>query len=228
MPRRTETPVVPPKPPRSISNAPDNIVLAAFNSCIDWAKWERLPCYIKNRIKFLACNHRIKPVCFFENADPGVGSSNDRIGFGLRVYMDAVRMNLEKTSDDEAKVVLNDGKFANIMDDDEMKGVWVRCPPSDWYKFIGTIEKEFFVLLPGGWYLSTRYQHDKEYQFAADGDLLIDARSKFLSQAKKFPESKANEVLAKWGFAVKIPVDSNTASEPITEEECHEEDEEEG
>lgn len=93
-------------------NYSDKEVVAAFNSCLDLAKYNSLPTAIQNRFKELHNHHRVKMVCFFAVA-----------GFGLRVYNDSGNYVFE---DDMVQESNPPGVASpNQVDVD---GHWMRCP----------------------------------------------------------------------------------------------------
>ena len=93
----------------------DQQVVAAFNSCLDIAKWNKMPAGIQSRFKNLLRAHRIKWVCF-----------SPTLGFGLRVFQDATRINF-RFDGDEVEVGHPDSRDQKGWQAD-LDGYWMRCP----------------------------------------------------------------------------------------------------
>lgn len=89
----------------------DQQVVAAFNDCLDLAKYRALPVYVRNRFEVLLCKNRVKAVCFMS-----------QLGLGLRVYCDRPMPNCEQ-GDELVQPLLAHG--VSVVDED---GHWLRCP----------------------------------------------------------------------------------------------------
>lgn len=107
----------------------DPTAVAAFNSCVDWKKWQALPSSIRTRIKTLLDHHRLKFVCF-----------SDDFGLGLRVYNEGqwdFSGDRASTKDQSVEV--------------DTDGYWVQCDPSMWEEFNKKAEDpKFLIMSPDG------------------------------------------------------------------------------
>lgn len=103
----------------------DPQVVAAFNSCLDLAKWNALPRKVRARFECLMKHHRVKFVCF-----------SGELGLGLRVFTDQAYLPLvpnfgnQHFADTDEVYVLSDAKAAEDLNSVDLEGHWLRCPPA--------------------------------------------------------------------------------------------------
>lgn len=122
----------------------DQMVVAAFNSCLDLNKWNTLPSNIRNRFGALLRGHRLKFVCF-----------SKQLGLGLKVY--------NEPGTDESPEGSDEALMGTLQQVD-LDGRWVRCPGSMY------VENEEYLVLneTGTKYLITNVT-DPSYD---EGDLI--------------------------------------------------------
>jgi hypothetical protein len=98
----------------------DQQVVAAINSCIDFAKLSKIPTGVIDRFRQLVVHNRVRPVCFFLTD-----------GFGLRIYKDAE--DYDMVFEGDMTRVEQPNTFGRL----DLDGCWMKCPPSAWKEDTG-------------------------------------------------------------------------------------------